>query len=73
MRILKEIPGLKVTRTRQLLTIASADLETAELLKIPLNSPVAHVCRTAVDDQGHLVFIGLGIYRGDVVRIEIEI
>ena len=73
MRILKEIPGLKIASTRQVLTIGSADIETADLLKIPLNAPVAHICRTAVDAKGCLVFIGLGIYRGDVVRMEIDI
>ncbi|MEG0043563.1 MAG: UTRA domain-containing protein, partial [Massilia sp.] len=45
----------------------------AELLQLPLNAPVAHVARTAVDANGCLVFIGQGIYRGDVVRLDIKL
>ena len=71
MRILKDLPGLKIAEARQTLTIGTADIETAALLRMPLNDPVAHVHRSAVDSTGCLVFVGAGIYRGDVVRLEI--
>jgi GntR family transcriptional regulator len=45
----------------------------AEFLSIPLNAPVALVYRSAADRSGRLVFFGIGIYRGDVVRLDIKL
>lgn len=42
--------GIKINDARQTLTIGTADLEMAELMKIPLNFPIAHVYRSAVDE-----------------------
>lgn len=73
MRILRELPGLEIAAAHQTLTLGSADPALAELLQLPLNAPVAHVARSAVDKDGCLVFIGQGIYRGDVVRLDIKL
>jgi GntR family transcriptional regulator len=73
MRLIADIPALKIKDARQTLTIASADIETAEQLKIPLNAPVAYVHRSVVDRGGRLVFVGEGIYRGDQVRIDMKL
>ena len=40
---------------------------------LPLNAPVARVHRTAVDQHGVLILIAEGIYRGDVVSIDIKL
>lgn len=73
MRILRELPGLDIQEAHQVLTLGSADPETADLLQLPLNAPVAHVHRIAIDNKGVIVFIGVGIYRGDVVRLDIRL
>jgi GntR family transcriptional regulator len=73
MRILRELPGLEIAAAHQTLTLGSADPALAELLQLPLNAPVAHVARSAVDSDGRLVFVGQGIYRGDVVRLDIKL
>lgn len=73
MRILRDLPGLEIAEAHQTLTLGSADPEIAELLQLPLNAPVAHVHRTAVDKDGTVVFVGDGIYRGDVVRLDIKL
>jgi GntR family transcriptional regulator len=73
MRILRELPGLEIAEAHQTLTLGSADPALADLLQLPLNAPVAHVGRTAVDAKGCLVFVGQGIYRGDVVRLDIKL
>jgi GntR family transcriptional regulator len=67
------IPGVTIADARQTLTIGTADVETAEALRIPLNAPVAHVHRAAVDPAGVLVLVAEGIYRGDVVRIDVKL
>lgn len=73
MRLVADIPSVKIKDARQTLTIASADIETAEQLGIPLNAPVAIVHRSVVDRDGCLIFVGEGIYRGDQVRIDLKL
>jgi GntR family transcriptional regulator len=73
MRLIHDVPGLEIVDARQTLTISSADMETAALLKIPINAPVAVISRSAVDRDGSLVYLGEGIYRGDVVRVDFKL
>jgi GntR family transcriptional regulator len=73
LNILANIRGLKLGDVRQTLTIAAADLETAEKLKMPLNAAVAHVHRSAIDEDGCMIFVADGTYRGDVVRLDIKL
>lgn len=73
MVIVRELPGLKIAEARQTLMIGTADIETAELLQLPLNAPVAFVHRSAVDSRGGLVLLTAGVYRGDVVRLDIKL
>ncbi|MER6796811.1 GntR family transcriptional regulator, partial [Amycolatopsis mediterranei] len=73
LRILKEMPGLHLATVHQTLTIVTADVELSSDLDVPLNSPIARVSRTAVDADGVVVFVGDGMYRGDVVRLDISV
>jgi GntR family transcriptional regulator len=73
LRLIADLPGMKIKDARQSLTIGTADVETAQALNIPLNAPVACVYRSVVDQAGSLVFIGEGLYRGDQVRIDMKL
>lgn len=73
LKLAAGIPGVRIADARQVLTIGAADVETAALLGIPLNAPVAHVQRFAVDSRGVLVLAALGTYRGDLVRLDIKL
>jgi GntR family transcriptional regulator len=73
LKLAASIPGVRITDARQTLTIGTADVETATALQVPLNAPVAHVRRAAVDQRGVLILVADGIYRGDVVRIDIKL
>jgi GntR family transcriptional regulator len=73
LRLIADIPGLKIKGARQTLTIGSADVETSDYLDVPLNAPIAIVHRSVVDQSGMLVFIGEGLYRGDMVRIDMKL
>ncbi|WP_368737395.1 UTRA domain-containing protein [Serratia marcescens] len=53
--------------------MGTADMETAELLDMPLNAPVCLVDRSAIDQHGRLILIAIGIYRGDMVRMEVKL
>lgn len=73
MRIASDVLGENIGDARHTLTIGSADLMTAQLLSVPVNAPVVHVRREVVDLSGRLVVVSDGIYRGDVVRIDIKL
>ena len=73
LSLVASLPGIVIADARQTLTIGSADVEVAEQLQMPLNAPVAYVNRAAVDDQGIVVLIANGCYRGDLVRIDLNL
>lgn len=73
MRLIADVPGLKIVDARQILTIGSADPEVSELLGVSLGDPVAYVQRIAVAEDGTVALIANGIYRGDMVRVEIKL
>ncbi|MFK8033925.1 MAG: GntR family transcriptional regulator [Hyphomicrobiales bacterium] len=73
MRLISDIPDLKIVDARQILTIGSADPEVSDLLGISLGDPVAYVQRIAVAEDGTVALVANGIYRGDRIRIEIKL
>ncbi len=73
LKLLADIRGVRIVDARQVLTVRSADVETAAALDLPLNAPVVHVQRMAVDARGVLLMVADGFYRGDVVRLEIKL
>ena len=73
MRLAASIPGVQIESARQTMTIGSSDLEVSELLGLPLNAPICFVDRSAVDQRGRLVLVSKGIYRGDVVRLDMDV
>ncbi|KAA2312676.1 GntR family transcriptional regulator [Pseudooceanicola sediminis] len=73
MRLVSDLPGVKVKDARQILSVATADVETANFLGISLNDPIVLVQRLAIDQDGSLILVANGIYRGDKVRIEMSL
>lgn len=71
--VLESLPEVTVETGRQILTIGYANVETAELLNIPLNTPVGEVRRVLLDDSGCAVYVGEVTYRGDFVKLEIDL
>lgn len=73
LRLIESQKNVKIKDARQTLTIGTTDIEMAELMKLPLNVPVAHVYRSAVDSDGRIVLISNGTYRGDIVRVDMQL
>jgi GntR family transcriptional regulator len=73
LKVLKETPGVDIAKAKQTLTVNAADIEAAQLLDVPVNSPVAIVLRSAYDRAGTLFYYSHGTYRGDQVRLEIAL
>jgi GntR family transcriptional regulator len=71
--ILQSVAGDSLAQAWQTLTVGTADVEIAALLKVHLNAPVAKVDRSLVDINGVIVYSGHGIYRGDAVSLEMEL
>lgn len=70
--VLDSLPEVKIKSMRQCLTIETADLEHASLLKVPVGSPVGVVRRVICDQAGTVVYVGKAVYRGDIVKFERE-
>src|SRR6476646_455012 len=62
LRLVSDIPGLKIKDARQTLTIGTADVETSEALDLPLNAPIAIVHRSVADRSGCFFFFCDGVY-----------
>jgi len=71
--MIEAMPGIDISAARQTLLIGAADVETAELLEIPLNAPVAEIRRVVVDRTGTVIYLAEVVYRGDFVRLEIDL
>jgi len=66
-------PALRIARAHQTLVLNTADLQVAEQLAVAPNSPVAEVRRVFTDENGVVVYLGDVTYRGDFVRVEMEL
>lgn len=71
--LLRSLGGVNIARGRQNLTIGTADMETAELLRVPVNSPIAEVRRVFCDETGRVIYLGEVRYRGDFIHLEIDL
>jgi len=56
--VLLDLPSVKITQARQTMTISTADLEIAEQLDIPMNSPIANIRRVCCDANGTVMYLG---------------
>lgn len=73
MRLVSDLPGQTVTDANQVVTIGSVDLETSIELNISLGDPVAKVRRVAVNQDGDVILLANGLYRGDMMKIEVKL
>ena len=73
LKMVNDFHPVPIVDSHQTMTIGAADIETAELLQVPLNAPIALVERTAQDRDGFLIMVAYAIYRGDVVRMDIKL
>lgn len=71
--LLQEVAAENLGPAKQVLTIASADVDTASYLDVAMNSPIAIMRRTVLSRTGTLIYASEGLYRGDTVRLEIDL
>lgn len=73
LAVLAELPGLSIARAHQTLQIGAADIELAGHLDIDLGAPTAEARCVVTDDAGRVVYLGEIVYRGDCVKLDIEL
>lgn len=71
--ILDKLPGVTIAKAWQTLTIGTADLEITDLLGVSVNAPVVQVRRIIQDPTGTVMYVGDLIYRGDFVKLDINL
>lgn len=71
--IVAKLDGLNIAAAHQTLVIATADTETAKLLKLPLNAPTAEAHCVVIDDKGIAIYVADIIYRGDCIKLNIDL
>ncbi len=71
--LLRNLRGVEIAKAVQTLTVGTADMEVAERLGIPVNSPVANVRRVFAGADGTVIYLGEVIYRGDFIHLEIDL
>jgi len=71
--ILMDLQPCPIAKARQVLTVGSADAETARLLRVPADSPVARVERVFNDADGILIYYADVVYRAEAIRVEMDL
>lgn len=71
--LLDRMRGLRIGRASQVLTVTSADVRTAELLKVEVGAPVAEVRRVVCDAGGVAIYIANVVYPSRHMRIQTEL
>jgi GntR family transcriptional regulator len=67
------MPEVDIASAHQVLTIGTADMEIAQMLEIPVGSPVAEVRRIFKDQNDTVIYLANVVYRGDAIRIEMDL
>ena len=71
--LLMAMKDVTIARARQVLTIATADLELAGMLNVAMNAPVAEVRRVFNDAAGTVIYLAEVTYRADAIHVEMDL
>lgn len=71
--LLASLPGVTIARAQQTLDIATADVEVARNLQIPLNEPVAEIRCVFTGADGAVLYLAEATYRGDYIHLEMDL
>jgi len=72
-RVLQREANDQVGRAEQTIVVGTADLDTANLLDVPINSPIVIVTRSVFDKNEVLIYESAGHHRGDLVRVRMRL
>ncbi|UUN26004.1 GntR family transcriptional regulator [Streptomyces sp. FIT100] len=72
-KVLRDVVGVRISRVTDTVEARLADPETAELLQVPLLSPILHYTGVTYDDEGRVVDVARIRYRGDRFSFSVTI
>ncbi|MGW7100784.1 GntR family transcriptional regulator [Streptomyces sp. NPDC054838] len=64
-KVIRDVVGVRISRITDTVEARLADPETAELLAVPLLSPILHYTGVTYDEDGRVVDVARIRYRGD--------
>lgn len=73
IRVLQRAIDKQIGRAEQTVVVGTADLEIANCLDVPVNSPIVILSRSIFDKDGVLIYESLGHHRGDLVRVRMRL
>ncbi len=71
--VLQSLEGLKIGHAHQSLSIGCAEPDVAAHLGVPIGVPVGMLRRVICDEDGVAVYVGDFTYRGDMVRMDVDL
>ena len=71
--VLQSLDGLKIGSAHQSLSIGCAEPDIAAHLGVPIGVPVGMLRRVICDENDVAVYVGDYTYRGDMVRMEVDL
>jgi GntR family transcriptional regulator len=71
--VLMEMPQVKIRQARQTLKISIVDVETSELLGVPMNTAVAEVVRVFTGPKDEILYMAEITYKADFIHFEMEL
>lgn len=71
--VLASMEEVEIATARQSFIIGTADTTTADLLEVALNFPTAEARLVITDRQGNVIYGAEIVYRGDCVRLDINL
>lgn len=71
--VLLEMPEVKIHRASQTLKISVVDVETSELLGVPMSTPVAEVMRVFTGPKDEILYMAEITYKADFIHFEMEL
>ncbi len=66
-------PDIDVRMARQTMLIGKCGMETARLLDLSISDPIADVRRVLCDGAGTIIYLADVIYRGDYIRLDMDL
>jgi GntR family transcriptional regulator len=73
LAVLAEMKGIDIAHAHQTVSVSAADIEAATYLGTALNAPTAEARCVVTDTDNVVIYVGEITYRGDVVRLNIEL
>ena len=70
LHVLREFVADCKLEAHETIQIAAADIDISTLLEIPVAVPVVVMKRVVRDENNRIIYVGVPIYRGDIVRLD---